>query len=347
MAGGGSAVRAGLDASRPLLAALGGPPRRPYTLVLWAMGIGPTTLDERESAAILTTDPEPWLVALAGLGDAFLRMFGGDLAGAEELFQRSLAGFRAVGDRWGIANALDQLVALAELGGGRAAALRWLEEALAAIGELGAGEDAADLLCHRGDWLLRGGDLAGARASYQEAAGLAGRSGALSKVGDARLGLGEVARLGGDLAAARRYYASALECCPADWFAADLTRSRILVATGRAAEADGDAAAARDAHRRAAAAASHGPYAAFSAFAAEGLAGVALLEGDGRTAARLLGAGRALRGGSVEGDPDVARVAAAARATLGDPAYTRAFDEGAALPQHEALALLTDLTDQP
>jgi predicted ATPase/DNA-binding SARP family transcriptional activator len=352
MAGGGTAARAGLDASRPLLAALGGPPRRPYTLVLWAMGVGPTTLDERESAAILT-DPEPWLVALAELGDALLRMFGGDLAGAEELLQRSLAGFRAVGDRWGIANALDQLVALTELGGGRAAALRWLEEALAAIGELGAGEDAADLLCHRGDWLLRGGDLAGARASYQEAAGLAGRSGALSKVGDARLGLGEVARLGGDLAAARRYYASALECCPADWFAADLTRSRILVATGRAAEADGDAAAARDAHRRAAAAASQGPYAAFSAFAAEGLAGVALLEGDGRAAARLLGAGRALRGGSIEGDPDVARVAAAARATLGDPAYDRAFDEGAALPQHEALALLTDradladLADQP
>ncbi|KAA2256922.1 AfsR/SARP family transcriptional regulator [Solihabitans fulvus] len=74
--------------------------------------------------------------------------------------------------------------------------------------------------------------------------------------------------------------------------------------------------------------------------AAEGLAGVALLNGDAERAALLLGVGVRLRGSSVAGDPDVARIAGRAAELLGRHAYVAAFDRGAALSRDEALAEL-------
>jgi predicted ATPase/DNA-binding SARP family transcriptional activator len=344
MAGaGGERGRERLGGAGSAVAAVGGLPRRPYVFVLWAMGMGPSEVGEGERGAV-RVEGDPWLGAVIALGDGLVRLYAGDLVGAGELLRRSLAGFRGTGDRWGLANVLDNLVLLAELTGEREPALGWLDEGLTAIGELGGGEDAADLLCHRGDWLVRGGDLEGAREAYRRAGELAARAGALTTLASARLGQGEIARLGGELGAAREWYASALECCPEDWFAADLSRSRILVAIGRAAEADGDAAAAWHAHRRAAAAVAGGPFVAFSAYAAEGMAGAALLDGDAARAALLLGAGRALRGGAIAGDPDVARVAAAARTVLGDAAYRRAYDAGARLSPTDALTRLADPT---
>ena len=73
---------------------------------------------------------------------------------------------------------------------------------------------------------------------------------------------------------------------------------------------------------------------------AEGLAGVALFDDDGERAALLLGAGLALRGMSVAGDPDVARTSRRARELLGDAAYTSAHDRGAAMSREEILALI-------
>lgn len=79
---------------------------------------------------------------------------------------------------------------------------------------------------------------------------------------------------------------------------------------------------------------------ATAAAAAEGLAGVALLEGDGEQAALLLGVGAAVRGAPVAGDPDVARVQVAARARIGEAAYQQAWQRGAAMPRDQALSLL-------
>jgi hypothetical protein len=42
----------------------------------------------------------------------------------------------------------------------------------------------------------------------------------------------------------------------------------------------------------------------------------------------------------VSGDPDVARVAAAASARLGEAAYRQAYQRGAAMTHEQALALL-------
>lgn len=75
------------------------------------------------------------------------------------------------------------------------------------------------------------------------------------------------------------------------------------------------------------------------AVAMEGLAGTAVLAGDGERAALLLGAAVAARGGAVDGDPDVVQVAAAARRLIGTGTYATAYRRGTEMSSEEALAL--------
>jgi hypothetical protein len=74
----------------------------------------------------------------------------------------------------------------------------------------------------------------------------------------------------------------------------------------------------------------------------EGLAGVSLLEGNGERSAYLLGVGAALRGITLTGDPDVARVSAEARARIGGPAFDRAHERGTALTFGQKTSLSAD-----
>jgi hypothetical protein len=76
---------------------------------------------------------------------------------------------------------------------------------------------------------------------------------------------------------------------------------------------------------------------------AEGLAGVAVLDGDGERAALLLGAGAALRGMPLADDPDVARVARRATELTGAGPYASAYRRGAAMPREETLAVVEAL----
>ncbi|MFI0367358.1 ATP-binding protein [Actinomadura sp. 1N219] len=77
--------------------------------------------------------------------------------------------------------------------------------------------------------------------------------------------------------------------------------------------------------------------AAATAAALEGLAGAQVLAGQGDRAARLLGAAAAVRNGEAQ-DGDGGRILAAARAMLGDGAFTGAFDTGRALTPDQAAA---------
>jgi ATP/maltotriose-dependent transcriptional regulator MalT len=223
--------------------------------------------------------------------------------------------------------------------GDRQRSIALADEALDLAGQLRSTDDTVDLLCRRAGWRARGGDLDGAQADYAHAAELARPAGMPELLAAADRGLGEVARLRGDLAQARRLCELALAECPSGWFVAEATRAEILVALGRVAAAEGDAAGALARHRQALAAT--GPAGlTVAADAAEGLAEVALLQGDGERAALLLGAGAALRGAEVAGDPDHDRVSARARARAGDAAYELAYRRGAAMPREQALRLL-------
>jgi predicted ATPase/DNA-binding SARP family transcriptional activator len=338
----GPDLRVHLEAAQSIVYAIDRPARQPFLTVLSALAAGPPgeEVDVRPVRQRLLTGPDPWIRALMRFGDGYLRLVDGQAAAAEQEFAAALAGFRAIGERWGMAAALAELAGLADWRGDRDRSIALTDEALDLAGQLDSADDMADLLCRCADASVRAGDLDGAHADYGRAAELARRAGTPEHLAAAHRGLGGVARLRGDLAESRRLCELALAECPTGWFVAEATRAEILVALGQVAAAEGDAAAARAWHRQALAALGGHWGFPVTAGAAEGLAGVALLEGDDERAALLLGVGAALRGAPMAGDPDVARVAAAARARIGEPAYQRAYRRGAAMTRDQARALL-------
>ncbi|WP_030787499.1 BTAD domain-containing putative transcriptional regulator [Streptomyces sp. NRRL S-920] len=302
-----------------LLAALAGPLRLPYLVVLWSVAGGPArAMEDRVRSQV---GDHPWGVALLDLGQGFQELFAGRADASEAAFTRALAGFRTTGDRWGMANCLDPLGMFADWRGERDLALRRLDEGLTHVGELAAPEETADLLHQRGTVLLHAGDFEAAAAHYTRSAALARATGVPDKVATARRGLGDVARLSGDTARAREHYEAALEACAANWFS--LGQSvRILVGLGRTALAESRPEEAADWLGQARGLASG---TGELAEVAEALAAVAAGPED---AARLLGAAHGLRGTLIAGDPDVVPVERSARERLSPEAYDKAFGQG-------------------
>jgi tetratricopeptide (TPR) repeat protein len=277
---------------------------------------------------------------------------GTDPAGAEPEFADSLAGFRAIGDRWGAMLALSGLAEAASWRGDPAAAIAPTAEALRLAGELGSTVDVADLLRGRAQARMDTGDTGGAAEDFARAAELARECGAPELIAAALLGLGTIAlsrvrpgRTSGarereDLAEASRYCSDALAACPAGWYSADGTRMAILVVLGRIAELSGDPVTATARYRDVFGI--HGGMIGFQVMAEafDRLAGLAVTAGDPERAARLLGAVRAvgLRAGP-EGPEPAARAAAAARELLGPDRFAAAVAEGAALSPEQAAAL--------
>src|SRR5262249_29413812 len=113
---------------------------------------------------------DPWQAAVGHVVWGYSQFMMNGFAAAEEAFAGSAEAFRALGDRWGTALALDSLAALAYMRDDPDEAIRLTGEALALTEQLGALEDIADLLCNRGDYrvyraLTRpASDLAAARA---------------------------------------------------------------------------------------------------------------------------------------------------------------------------------------
>ncbi|MEU7582960.1 BTAD domain-containing putative transcriptional regulator [Streptomyces sp. NPDC041068] len=319
-----------------LLAALEGPLRLPYLVVLWSIAGGPArAMEDRVRDQV---GDHPWGVALLDIGQGFQELFTGRPDASEAAFARALEGFRTTGDRWGMANCLDPLGMFADWRGDRERALRLLDEGLVHVRELSAPEETADLLHQRGTVLLHQGDLDQAAAHFTHAAALARTTGVPDKVATARRGLGDVARLSGDTARAREHYEAALEACAANWFS--LAESvRILVGLGRTALAESRAREAADWFEQARVLASGTDMQASGtgvltagigelAEVAEALAATAT---DPEETALLLGAAHGLRGTLIADDPDVVPLQEAARARLSPQAYEKAFERGRSL----------------
>jgi tetratricopeptide (TPR) repeat protein len=330
-----------LEAAKSVMLSLPGPPRQPLVNVLWATTAGPPE-GEAEAAELgrLVTADDPWTATLTMFGHGLIALHSGDTGQGEAALLGALDRFRALGERWGITMSLAELPRLARWRGHHDRVDELIDEALVATGELDSVDDTASLLCVRGGGRVRAGDLAAAVADFERAALLARRAGTPETLGAAGLGLAEIARLRGDLNAARRGCEQVLVDCPPGSFGAAETRAETFVALGRIAEARGDADEARRWHRRALVDADfrHNALHTTVAGAVEGLAGVALLDNDAARAALLLGAGAALRGAAIAGDPDVARVAQRARAAIGDEAYESQYARGVAMSRAEALA---------
>ncbi|WP_217162248.1 BTAD domain-containing putative transcriptional regulator [Streptomyces sp. AC512_CC834] len=305
-----------------LMESLDRPLRLPFAVVLHSLTCGPTLV--QDALPRVQVGERPWGLALLDMGIGYQELFAGRAEEAEAAFARSLAGFRATGDRWGMANCLDPLGGFANRRGAHDQALELLDEGLAQVRELEAPEETADLLRSRAVVLLHRGEPEDAVTHFTRSAALARTAGAGDKVASARRGLGDVARLSGDTARARVEYENALRLCAANWFSTGES-VRILVGLGRTAAAEGDAEAARDWLEQARALALDSPDVLALAEVADSLSALAPTP---ERAAELLGAATGLRGAPAPGDPDTARTDHDVRTRLSPEVYTRAFTRG-------------------
>ncbi|WP_242908178.1 ATP-binding protein [Actinomadura terrae] len=299
--------------------------RYPSVPFLWLM----RNADGPAAYAIVTgarEDGDPWARAAARFVTGFPHLASGDTGAAGREFAASAAGFRALGDRWGTALALDALAGLAALRGDRAQAIALTDEALALTEQVGALDDSADLLVNRGDHRVPG-DVPGALADYRRAAALARRAGSPTTLAAALRGLGDIALLYGDLTGARRRYEDALERFEPHWVKSVGHRVGALVGLGRVAAAHGDHDTARARFREAVESAERFGASGDGARGVEALAELAAAEGDPESHARLLGAAAVLRVVPARDAPEI------------DPAYAGVHAEATRLGRADVLRL--------
>ncbi|MEV0195876.1 BTAD domain-containing putative transcriptional regulator [Nonomuraea sp. NPDC050691] len=314
--------------------------RHPFLAALWGMTAGPAdTATTRRRGRLLGSDP--WSQAVSMLSEALITLVEGRPAEAERRLAETLARFRAAGERWGTAQSLEFLAMIASWRGDWAGARRLWREAVQLHEELGSADELVDVLYRRAAGLVREGDLDGARADLEQATELARRTGTYGSVPALDLGWGDLARFSGDHDEARARYTAVLQSAAPGAYVTEGMRPLAHTALGRLAEAEGDHAEAGRRHAEALRLV-RGAVPGDVADVAEGLAGPALLEGAAERAAYLLGVGAALRGTTITGDRDVARVAAGVTAFLGAEAFAAHFTKGAALSQEEALSALFD-----
>ncbi|MGJ6964045.1 BTAD domain-containing putative transcriptional regulator [Streptosporangium sp. G11] len=323
-----------LETIVPIIPPIDLPYRWPFLGMLWPMFTGPPASLPEPSSVLVITDS--WLRALSCYGYGYFYLYSGG-GSAERAFEEALELFRSIGERWGSALTLAELAGLADLRRDRAASRALGGEALRLAEELGSDEDIAELVCRGAAGTVSEGDLATAHAEYLRAAEHARRAGAPDVMAKVNHGLAEIARLRGDLDEALTLALRALELCTQEWYSTEEVRLRIIVELGRITASRGDGAGARTWYRRALEPALlRSPPVAGSAI--EGLAEVALLEGDAVGAARLLGAATAL-GGTTSADPRAA-VTAAVRARTGDAVYEEEWRAGTRMSRGEVLAML-------
>ncbi|MFE7598647.1 ATP-binding protein [Streptomyces sp. NPDC057494] len=149
-----------VDRARGFLTSRTAPLRQPYTAFLWSTSVGPVEG--------LRLGDDPWSRSLGLVGRAHLTP---EPAEAEALLAEALAGFRALGERWGTATALEGLASHAR------DPLPLLAEALALFEELGVAEDVVDLLRRRASVHEAAGDPESARSDRARATTTARRAG--------------------------------------------------------------------------------------------------------------------------------------------------------------------------
>ncbi|MEV7043787.1 BTAD domain-containing putative transcriptional regulator [Amycolatopsis sp. NPDC051061] len=310
-------------------------PRNPMLVMLLGVVVGPPADDDelagRGEGLLAAGDAWGWALLPTGIG--LRAMMSGDLTGAEDGLREGAAQFRALGERWGLSMALDHLSQLLTWRGEHDAALPLMDEALGLIHEIGATDDAADLICRRAWTRLLSGDPAGARTDYELAAATARRTGMPESRAAAHVGLANLARLSGELAAAREWCERALAECPGGSFAAETVRAMALISLGWLALAEGRPAEAARLHRSALLTGRQWHAGDVVAFALEGLAGVA----RPAQAATLLGAAAGVRGTSIAGDPDASSVRSRVAESLGTAGFERAYRTGLGMSAQKAL----------
>ncbi|MFD7446135.1 BTAD domain-containing putative transcriptional regulator [Streptomyces sp. NPDC059909] len=234
-----------------------------------------------------------WGIAAVLSTRGMQRYVCGDLTLSRRDGEESLALFREVGDRWGQLQAMAVLGRLAEIAGDYVAADRWHRDGLRVAEDLGLWTEASVRWSELGRIALLTGDHARAEEFHERGRRLAVEQGDKPAEEFAEVGLALGARRQGRLDEAEAYLRGWLE-----WnrqFDAEYGAALILAELGFVAELRGDAQGALALHEDGLAAAGDTGDPRAIALALEGLAGAHALAGRPERAARLLGAAAAAR----------------------------------------------------
>jgi predicted ATPase/DNA-binding SARP family transcriptional activator len=319
------------DGGRPLVA---------VAKPLLAMMSGDQALAEQRGAEA-ADHPDPWVRAAMSLFAAANAENEGDIDDMRRHLDATLAGFAAIGDRWGRSMALIMESGWLMVRGDLDGAERATVEAREGVAGLNPGAGAGMLDMRLADIRTRRGDLDGARAAAAEA--LAQRDIGSEDTTFFQASLARAAWLGGDLDEARRELADATRRMdrsgpglPQQGHGRAIIGALIAAVETETGDLDRADAALRDAY------VSGIGTADMPIVAAVGLAvaGLAARRGHGVEAAQMLGACAAVRGAEDLTNPEVARLMAPLRETLGEDAFADAYARGRALAREDALALL-------
>ncbi|HEX3787649.1 MAG TPA: BTAD domain-containing putative transcriptional regulator [Pseudonocardiaceae bacterium] len=302
----------------------------------------------RAASARAAASPQPWIRAMGHMTNSFIAENVGDLAVAEAELDLALAGFRALGERWGLIMCLSMVSNLHYLRGDHQAAIESTRQGLRLAVELGSVEDPVNQLIWVGRLQTDSGDLDAAERSLAEALAGADRHGLTEMRLMALCESVRAACYRGDLDLARTRLAEAKNTT------GQINRpshghkmSMLGLATVAVRLAEGDLPG------RTEALAETMPYAVLSrdmpivATLAEQTAGLLLSRGDARAAAELLGAAIRLRGILNQGDRTVARIIAEVVEALPAAEYSTAVQRWAAGSQQEAIGAIRTAVGLP
>ncbi|MEV6973191.1 BTAD domain-containing putative transcriptional regulator [Kitasatospora sp. NPDC093806] len=313
--------------------------------LLLAMAGPPHAVDE--TARRYTGHPDRWLRSAAHLVLGRIELGAGRTAHAEHHVRTAVDGFRALGDRWGLAMALVTLAGLLSVTGATDEALAALAEAGERDAETGGRGETPLSLVLSGRLRTRRGEAAAARADLERALTEAERAKDPHLQAAAHYALGELARREGELNDAlhgQQETLRRLERLPASGPGAPARLHLLaLLHTGlaRTQQRRGAPDAAAPLHRRALELAAESGDRPVRADVLEGFAEHCLDLGQAARAAAALGAAYGLRGAHDAGDPQLRAVLDGCTEALGEAAFRTAWERGRTLPRPESLALET------
>jgi predicted ATPase/DNA-binding SARP family transcriptional activator len=284
--------------------------------------------------------PDPWTGAAAHLLTGVLLVNLGEAAAAERELDQALVRFRQLGERWGIGQALVATADLSSTRGQHELAMAALEEAREVLAGLGDLEDVGQILIRTASERARAGQMDQATDDLEAAEAIAHEVGAEDQKLYVRLTRADLARWQGRLDEARELLGNAIADYRRGGNPVDQVHAVALCALGQIEVVAGNLQQARDRHDQALRVALGTHDRPVVARVVALAAAIALAEGDAGRAAELLGTAEVLRGMPDEADLDLRRVAAAARAALGDRGFALASGRGAARPREEVLAAL-------
>jgi tetratricopeptide (TPR) repeat protein len=291
--------------------------------------LGLSSIDRRLS------HPDPWTRAVLWMIRASMLENEGDMAGMREVMPVAVEGFRATGERFGLAQALSSLADAHLAFGDPERAIEALKEAIATLREFDA-EDTAD---HERTYLaiawLQQGHVDRARAELQDLTRT--RDHTAHSVAFAWIALGDIARYEDDLDEAARQYEVATNAIESAPFTSPQFRALALTAKAHLSLAGNDPATADKQIESAVEWTMEAKDMPVLGRVAVAAASLWLHRGNPFEAAKTLGAAEQLRGAPDGRAPDVVRLVSGLRAELGDAEYDAAYAQGLGLDRAEAI----------